>query len=174
MNEEKTERGNAGWIVLYIIYSAVMVALLCLLFLLPGGRVRWLIHAGWALFALSALLGWLPILVFRRHGRVSKGKSYIHTTQLVTSGIYAVVRHPQYFASDLLAAAVMCITQHWSTLALGLIGIASNHITMRRADRDLVRKFGAPYQEYMERVPQWNLVIGLWRWSRRRSDPRRR
>ena len=107
--------------------------------------------------------------MFRRHGRVAKGKSYIHTTQLVTSGPYAIVRHPQYVAWDLLAVAVMCITQHWGVFAAGGIGIVANHLTMMKADRNLVAKFGDPYREYMVQVPRSNLLVGLWRFVRHRN-----
>jgi len=164
-------RVGAVWIALHTLYGVAMVTQLCLLFLLPVGRREWLVLAGWALFAVSAVLGWLPILVFRRRGGVPKGKTYIHTARLVTSGLYAIVRHPQFLAGDFLAVAVMCITQHWSTLAAGAAGIVANRLTMVKADRDLVGKFGEPYREYMARVPRTNLVVGLWRrW--RRGGPR--
>ena len=167
---EGRARGIPQWIVLYSVYGIAMVAQVCLLFLLPTGRIGWLIRAGWVLFALSAVLGWLPILTFRRHGRVAKGKSYIHTTQLVTSGLYRIVRHPQYLASDFLAVAVMCITQHWGAYLAGAMAIAINHITMIKADRDLVEKFGASYREYMHEVPRWNPLVRLWRWRRQKRD----
>jgi len=170
MAEGKTRRQGPYWIILYGTLSVAMAAQICLLFILPVGGIGWLVPIGWVLFALSAVLGWVPILVFRRHGHVAKGRTYIHTTQLVTSGPYAIVRHPQYVAWDLLALAVMCITQHWAVFAAGGIGIVANHLTMTKADRDLVEKFGDPYREYMEQVPRSNLLLGLWRWARQRSN----
>jgi protein-S-isoprenylcysteine O-methyltransferase Ste14 len=119
------------------------------------------------LFGLSAVLGWLPIFFFRRHGGVTKGKSYMHTTALVTHGPYALVRHPQYLAGDLLALAIICIVQHWSVIVAGAVGIAANRLTIRKADRDLIDKFGDPYREYTTRVPGTNLILGVWRWVRR-------
>jgi len=164
-----TERGNRHWIVLYMVYGGAMVGLVCLLFLLRAGRIEWLTYLGWALFAISAVLGWLPILEFRRHGRVAKRRSYIHTTALATSGLYSIVRHPQYLASDFLAVAVVCISQHWTVYLTSVIAIAANHVCMVKADRDLVEKFGEPYREYLRRVPRWNFLVGLWRWWRRRT-----
>jgi len=149
--------------VLFTALGVALIAQLCLLFVLPVGGTRWLVAVGWALFAFSAVLGWLPILTFRLRGRVAKGKSYIHTTELVTSGIYSIVRHPQFFAADLLAAAVMCIAQHWSVVAAGVVAVATNHLTMQKADDDLVDKFGDPYRDYMRRVPRWNLATGIFR-----------
>ena len=146
-----------------------MAAQLFLLFLLPVGRIVWLIPVGWALFALSAVLGWAPIFTFRRREHLAKGRSYIHTTELVATGLYAIVRHPQYHAWDLLALAVICVTQHWGVYVAGGISIVVNHLTMIKADRDLVEKFGDSYREYMKRVTRWNLLVGLCRWARQRS-----
>lgn len=174
MSKGKAGRAGWQWTVLYSVLGVAMAAQLSLLFLLPVGGVGVLLPIGWVLFALSAALGWVPILVFRRYGRVVKGRTYIHTTQLVTFGLYAIVRHPQFLAWDFLALAVMCITQHWGVYAAGGIGIVVNHLTMTKADRDLVDKFGDPYREYMDHVPRWNLLIGLWRWTRQRSNHKSR
>jgi len=162
------KRDRLIWMALYAIWGLALAAVLSLLFLVPLGNVRWLIHVGWAFFAISALLGWAPILVFHRRGGVPKRKSYVHTTQLVMSGPYAIVRHPQYLAGDFIAVAVMCITQHWGAIAAGVIAIVSNRLSMRKADHDLVGRFGEPYREYMERVPRASLLVGLLRRARRR------
>jgi len=173
MTGKTTQREGAFWIILWTVLSVALVAELILLFLLPSGPLRWLRIFGCVLFGLSAVFGWLPIFLFRRHGGVARGKSYMHTTVLVTRGPYALVRHPQYLACDLLALAVICITQHWSVIVAGVVGIASNRLTIMKADRDLIGKFGDSYREYMQRVPGTNLIAGVWRWIRRVSLTRR-
>jgi protein-S-isoprenylcysteine O-methyltransferase Ste14 len=167
-----TKREGAFWIILWTVLGVALVAELVLLFLLPAGSVRWLRITGFVLFGLSAVFGWLPIFFFRRHGGVAKGKSYMHTTALVTRGPYAIIRHPQYLACDLLALAIICILQHWSAIVAGVLGIAANHLTILKANRDLIDKFGDDYREYRKRVPGTNLILGLWRWMRRASRMR--
>ena len=55
----------------------------------------------------------LPILTLRRQGGVAKGQSYMKTTTLVDTGIYAIVRHPQGGTAWLLFnLATMLIAQH--------------------------------------------------------------
>jgi len=130
MTGKTTQREGALWIILWTVLSVALVAELILLFLLPSGPLRWLRIFGCVLFGLSAVFGWLPIFLFRRHGGVARGRSYMHTTALVTRGPYALVRHPQYLAGDLLALAVICITQHWSVIVAGVVGIASNRLTL--------------------------------------------
>ena len=161
--------GGPVWTAVYIVWGVALAAVLALLFVVPIGSIGWLVWVGWGAFAFSAVLGWVPILAFHRRGGVTKGRTYVHTTQLVTSGLYAIVRHPQYLAGDFLAVAVMCITQHWSVIVAGAVTIAANHVSMIAAERDLAKKFGDAYREYAKRVPQWNLLIGLWRWARRRG-----
>ena len=51
---------------------------------------------GWVVWAFGMVLVMAPIVMFPRRGGVTKGKSFVNTTQLVDTGIYAVVRHPQY------------------------------------------------------------------------------
>jgi len=162
----QTKRGGPFWIILETVWGIALVAGLVLLFVLPSGPFRWLRVFGWVLFGLSAVFGWLPIFFFRRHRDVAKGKSYMHTTALVTRGPYAIIRHPQYFAGDLLALAVICITQHWSVIVAGVVGITANRPTIMKADRDLIDKFGDAYREYMRRVPGTDLIFGVWRWIR--------
>ena len=68
-----------------------------------------LLYIGWIIWVLSIIFGWLPIFVLKKQGGVDKGKSYVHTKTLVTTGIYAIVRHPQYTAGILFSLALILI-----------------------------------------------------------------
>ena len=169
MTDKKARCAGAYWMSLWTVLSVALVAELVLLFVLPSGSLRWLRIFGCVLFGLSAVFGWLPIFFFRRHGAVTKGKSYMHTTALVTRGPYALIRHPQYLACDLLSLAIICIVQHWSVIVAGATAIAANRLSIVKANHDLIGKFGDDYRDYMQRVPGTNLILGLWRWIRRAS-----
>jgi protein-S-isoprenylcysteine O-methyltransferase Ste14 len=104
-------------------------------------------------FVFSGLVfGWLPVIEFRRKGRVRKGKSYIHTTKLVDTGIYSIVRHPQYVTFILWAIAGMLLFQHWIIIILGVPIIPLTYIDSIRADKDSIEKSGDEYKIYMKRV----------------------
>jgi protein-S-isoprenylcysteine O-methyltransferase Ste14 len=45
----------------------------------------------------------------------------VQTTELVDSGIYGVVRHPEYLAGVLMIPALALIAQHWVVAVLGAI-----------------------------------------------------
>jgi protein-S-isoprenylcysteine O-methyltransferase Ste14 len=101
-------------------------------------------------------------LAFRKKGGVSKGKSYIQTTVLVDSGIYAVVRHPQYLSFILLSLALLLLAQHWLITWFGIVAMALVYIgILPDADQDGIKRFGDDYKRYMQRVPRLNFVTGI-------------
>ena len=125
---------------------------------------------GWILWWTSAVFGWLPISTLRQKGGVPKGKSYVHTTALVETGIYAIVRHPQMgTAWFLMSTGLMLITQHWASVALGIPAMALVYLDLLKADQRLIEKFGDAYRRYMERVPRVNFVAGIVRLILRRA-----
>ena len=155
--------------VLCYISGPLTVAQIILAFVLrrPGSEaVRWL---GWVLWWISAVFGWLPIFALRRRGGVPTGKRYVHTTLLVDTGIYAIVRHPQMGTAWLLMCiSLMLITQHWASIALGIPVLVLAYLDLLKADQRLVEKFGDAYRRYMERVPRVNFVVGIVHLARHR------
>jgi protein-S-isoprenylcysteine O-methyltransferase Ste14 len=147
------------------------VAQIVLAFILcqSGNEVlRWI---GWVLWWVGAVFGWLPILTFLRKGNVPKGKSYVHTTTLVDTGIYAIVRHPQMGTAWLLmCVALILITQHWVSIALGVPAMMLAYLDLLIADQRLIVKFGDAYRRYMSRVPRVNFVSGIFRLIVRRAS----
>jgi len=116
---------------------------------------------GIVLWILSGLLGWLPVYTFKKKGGVAKGEGFVKTTQLVTTGIYSIVRHPQYLAGMLLGFSFVLISQHWLVLFLGIPFMAIFYIAALDEDKSCVEKFGDNYKEYMRKVPGMNLILGI-------------
>lgn len=152
------------------ISSPLTVAQIVLTFVLNQPGIEALRWTGYVLWTMGAVLGWLPILTLRRRGGVPRGKSYVNTTKLVDTGIYAVVRHPQMGTAWLLMClSLMLITQHWASVALGVPAMLLVYLDLIKADQRLVDKFGDAYQRYMERVPRVNFVTGIVRLIARRA-----
>ena len=123
-------------------------------------------NLGWLIMGVSGVFGWLPIYAFKRKGGVPEGKSYMKTTVLVDSGIYSIVRHPQFLAGILISLALALISQYWLNVFLVLPVVVGTILDSRRADANLVDKFGEDYGLYMEKVSGLNPVPGLLRWLR--------
>ncbi len=126
-----------------------------------------LTNLGWAVMAISGIFGWLPIFTFRRWGGVAEGESYMQTTQLVDTGIYGIVRHPQYLAGIILSIALALIAPHWIVIGLGAIAIVINVLNTFEEERGCIEKFGDAYRDYRGRVPRLNPVVGLAHWLQR-------
>jgi len=154
--------GNRKMIFEMIILTIVIIIQISLfiLFFHYGKNVP-LIYIGYLCWALSAIFGWLPIYEFKRKGEVPKGKSYVHTTVFVDSGVYSIVRHPQFLAGILLSLAMIFIAQHWSVLISGCLVISILYKDMINADQAGIEKFGNEYKDYIKRVPRMNFLIGL-------------
>ena len=122
-----------------------------------------LAYLGVLLFILSGVFGMAPVFTFNKKGGVEKGKSYIHTTKIVDSGIYSILRHPQYSAFFLWAFAAMLLFQNTIVVLLGIPVIILTYYDMMRADKVNIKKFGNPYKKYMKRVPRANFFLGIYR-----------
>jgi protein-S-isoprenylcysteine O-methyltransferase Ste14 len=134
------------------------------LFVFTDPPVRAIRVAGWAIWILGTGFAILPIFTLRARGRVPEGKSYMETTALVSTGIYAIVRHPQGgTAGILLSLALALIGQHWSLLVLAAVGMTLIYVDTFREDEACIAKFGQEYVRYMQRVPRVNFVAGLLR-----------
>jgi protein-S-isoprenylcysteine O-methyltransferase Ste14 len=117
---------------------------------------------GWIVWSGGMILVFAPIVIFPRHGGVPAKNSFVRTTVLVDTGIYAVVRHPQYLGG-ILSIFTTCILwyPHWLFAVLGVIGSIMTYLSTREEDKRLVNKFGTTYVAYMNRVPRMNIFLGV-------------
>jgi protein-S-isoprenylcysteine O-methyltransferase Ste14 len=127
-----------------------------------------LVIVGYIFWLFSVVCGLLPIYMFRKKGGVSKGSSYIKTTSLVDTGIYAIVRHPQFLAGILWSVALAFISQYWVIDILVIPVVVATYIDAIKANVNLIQKFGDEYREYMDKVPNLNVFWGIIKLLRRR------
>jgi protein-S-isoprenylcysteine O-methyltransferase Ste14 len=127
-------------------------------------------NAGWIILWIAGIFGVIPTFTFRKKGVVAKGRDYTHTTVLVDSGIYGVVRHPQYLSFMLINLGLLLIAQQWLTTAVGVVAMVLNYQIMVEADQAGIEKFGKDYLRYMEKVPRMNFLAGVIRLARRRQS----
>ena len=125
---------------------------------------------GWVVWTFGMVLVMAPIVMFPRRGGVAKMESFVNTTRLVDTGIYALVRHPQYTGG---IYAIFLTTflwyPHWLFGVLGAIGTGVVYMGCREEDKRLIEKFGDAYVAYMKRVPRMNVFLGLFRWLKHRN-----
>lgn len=89
------------------------------------------------------------------------GRIYRAKDTLVTKGIYAQVRHPQYLGLILLTAGIDFLWPTFSTLIMWPILVFLYYRLAKEEDGVLEVRFGQEYLEYRRKVPGFRL-----RWSR--------
>jgi protein-S-isoprenylcysteine O-methyltransferase Ste14 len=125
---------------------------------------------GWVVWTVGMILVMAPIVMFPRRGGVAKGKSFVETTKLVDTGIYAIVRHPQYTGGILaIFLTTLLWYPHWLFGVLGVVGTVVVYLGCREEDKYLIEKFGKDYKDYMQKVPRMNFPLGIVRLIRSRN-----
>jgi protein-S-isoprenylcysteine O-methyltransferase Ste14 len=118
-------------------------------------------YVGYVLWTAAVVFALVPIFTLRRRGGVAEGQSYMKTTNLVTTGVYSLVRHPQGgLAWLMMNLAAILIGQTWSIALLGLVSMPLVYLDTLKTDQYCLEKFGDDYKHYMETVPAVNLVTG--------------
>ncbi len=105
-------------------------------------------YAAIVLYLIGGLLvffGWQRI--YRQYWSKDKGKG-----QLVTTGIYRFIRHPQYTGFLMITLGMLC---EWATLPMLVmypILVALYARLARREEMDMRAEFGPAYDEYRART----------------------
>lgn len=112
--------------------------------------------------ALSLLqIDWLRFAGLRQVLAYWRGETLpLANEALVTTGVYALVRHPLYFFSLLFLWFAPIMTT--STLVFNLAATAYFLIGSIVEERRMVEIYGAVYQDYQKSVP-WMLPFLRWR-----------
>lgn len=114
-------------------------------------------------WTIGMILVIYPFIYLKIRGGVPKGKSYVHTEKLVTTGLYSIIRHVQYTGGILsIFIATPLLYPHLIFIFLGIPGIILTYLGMKREDSLMIEKFGDEYREYMKKVPAMNLFLGIY------------
>jgi len=86
-----------------------------------------------------------------------------HTDAVISSGVFALVRHPLYLGAIFLYLAMVCFLPHWLMLILAIVNILYIYWFMAIEEQKNREKFGSEYAHYMQSVPRANLFAGILR-----------
>ena len=164
MPAQKWTKKNVFWTTILTILCIVCFPVnpLVLTGVLETNSYPSLFIIGWVVWAFGMVLVMAPIIMFPRRGGVPKGKSFVSTTRLVDTGIYSVVRHPQYLGGILaIFITTLLWYPHWLFGVLGIVGAVVVYMGAREEDQRLIQQFGEDYKRYMQRVPRMNIFAGF-------------
>lgn len=155
-----------------------------------GASVLFFVQAGLCIFFYKHLgssdlliLGWLLVVLgvyanirarddFKAFGQAQEEQSFYKTETIVNQGIYGVIRHPMYFSFMLIDLGLVAIAQHWISAVLAVPVLIYLYSAMLDEERLSTKKFGEAYQDYMQRVPRINILLGLLRARERKNKER--
>ncbi len=124
----------------------------------------------------ACLLRWPPYAVFATVGGIllALGMPMLLTAgitlrraynrdELVTSGVFAVVRHPIYSAMIVLnLPGIALLTRSWPLFLMPLVAYAIFKLLIHREDEHLERRFGQAYLDYRARVNELIPLPRFW------------
>jgi protein-S-isoprenylcysteine O-methyltransferase Ste14 len=117
----------------------------------------WLVPVGHALFSL----GWIMILfVLKENSFTASTVEVMPGQAVVSSGAYAIIRHPMYAGAIFLLAGIPLALGSWWGLA-PMVAIAPGVIWRLLDEERMLARDLAGYAVYTERV-RYRLVPGVW------------
>jgi protein-S-isoprenylcysteine O-methyltransferase Ste14 len=148
---EREDRGNR-WVIWTIMGLSLVLAYVPAysdrigLWTLDGEAVRWI---GVALGAIGGTLRILPVFVLGRRfsGLVAIQKEH----RLVTTGIYATIRHPSYLGLLMTTAGWVLVFRSGVGLIIAALFVPIILGRIRAEERLLASQFGAEYEAYRAR-----------------------
>ena len=139
----------------WMIFISVVALALGLHVLLPQPfpDYVWLPYAGWANFAIGAVLVVFGIKGFAKSFRSGGVWNPDH---LVTTGIMQISRNPLYLGVALAILGVGLVRGHvWLMISGVLMLVLLDFLVIPFEEKMLEEKFGAAYRSYKKKVRRW-------------------
>ena len=73
--------------------------------------------------------------------------------KIVTTGVYCIVRHPQYFGGLLAHVGVSFLLSTRYSLLVTPLMLVLVYLISKKEEEELIREFGKEYKEYTKKVP---------------------
>jgi protein-S-isoprenylcysteine O-methyltransferase Ste14 len=75
------------------------------------------------------------------------------TEEVVTSGVYSIVRHPQYLGGLLAHVGISFLLSAWLSLLFTPLVVVLLYVVSRKEEEELIKEFGKEYEDYKKKVP---------------------
>ena len=143
------------------IASVTMISLIIVTQFIERGENTYLRYTGVFVLLLASIFIFTPFYLLSKYGGVKEGQSYIGSRIVVDRGLYAVTRHPQYLGYILFACGFALLAQNWVVVLLTAVGVTCFYLQAVREEKYCLVRFGDPYKVYLQRVPRFNVVMGV-------------
>lgn len=77
------------------------------------------------------------------------------TEKIVTTEVYSIVRHPQYFGGLLAHMGISFLLSGWYSLLVTPLMVLLVYLISKKEEEELIREFGKEYKDYKKKVPMF-------------------
>ena len=147
------------------------IAAMTFAFLYLAGALLYTLLPDWIAFLAVALPAWFRLLMvclaalglafiswaLQRLGRnwAPSMSGVRKDSFLVSTGPYAIIRHPIYLGAFVFLAALSLVTANLLILLPSIVLLALLYTQIGGEEATLIEKFGDEYREYMKRTPRF-------------------
>ncbi len=155
-------RGGPGWT--YGVVGSLWALAMAGLFLRRHALLAVEFGTNYYLTALGLVLvaasSWLGMVWFRRMRLTTiiglpELAPERHPQQLITTGVYAIIRHPRYVQLCLGMLGSALIANYLVLYLVAALWLPALYAVVRLEEKELRDRFGAAYDEYSRRVPRF-------------------
>ena len=93
------------------------------------------------------------VILYHRH--TNHGQNFENSTRLVKSGLYKYVRHPMYGSLLFLGWGMFLKNINLLSVIIIFFITIALFITAKVEEKEMVKKFGDEYREYMKMTKMW-------------------
>jgi len=97
------------------------------------------------ILVISGLLAWAGLKIVFGETR--------EEPQIITTGVFSIVRHPIYLGSILLYIGLILLTLSLLSVLVWILIIVFYYMISRYEERLLTQRFGLVYEEYKKKIP---------------------
>ena len=77
------------------------------------------------------------------------------TEKIVTTGVYSIIRHPQYFGGLLSHLGITFLLSAWYSLLFTPVIVVLVYLISKKEEKELINEFGINYRNYEKEVPMF-------------------
>ena len=77
------------------------------------------------------------------------------TEKIIATGVYSLMRHPQYFGGLLAHVGICFLLSTWYSFFSTPLMFVLVYIISKKEEKELVREFGREYKDYTKKVPMF-------------------
>jgi len=96
-----------------------------------------------------------PYLQFIGRTSYKKGENFFNMIDLMDTGVYGIVRHPQNLGWAIVTASIILVAQNIISIPIVVLTLILIYLGMVYEEKQLITKYSEKYIDYTKKVPRW-------------------